>query len=219
MYTDLLEQFENNLFKNVDRIAELPDLDITMLDSSQTVLVIINMTNQYLNDDTGACHDIAAMVSPVSKLLEICCAHNVKSILFRDVHDENSTEFSYFPKHSIRGSNDTEVCSELAKTGGFEIIDKNSINGFHAPGFQKFLKDNNIITNFIVCGAETDMSVMNFCLTLKTYFDQQNIDVNIIIPYTAIETFDYGAHNNDISNILSIQHMASQGIEFVKEIV
>ncbi|MDO5560502.1 MAG: isochorismatase family cysteine hydrolase [Oscillospiraceae bacterium] len=219
MYGNLLEKFEKDLYDNADKIAALPDLDITMLESSETVLVIMNMTNQYLKNSSDAYHDIIGIVEPVKNILELCSSRNIKSIVFRDAHDENSTEFSYLPKHSLISSDESNVMKELSDTGGYTVIDKNSINAFHAPGFKNFLAENKNIKNYIVCGTETDISVMNFCLTLKSYYDECNTDVNIIVPYTAIETFDYGAHNNDISNVLAIVHMASQGIEIVKEIV
>jgi len=216
MDRNFIADFEEYFFDVLDTIAKIPELDIELLSEKKTVLVLMNMTVGMIRENWNINKPFNGVVEPVIELLTLCKKREMPVIAIADAHSENSTEFRYIPKHCIAHTQSAEIIDEIKEVGGYEIIFKNSINAFHSDGFQKFLKENNDIINYIVCGVATDISIMNFCLTLKSYFDEQNRNVNIIVPYNAVETFDQRMHSNDIANVFAIQHMASQGIEFVK---
>ncbi len=216
MDRNFIADFEEYFFSVLDKIAKIPELDIELLPAKKTVLVFINMTVGIIRENWVMNKPFDGVVGPVTDLLRLCKKRGIKAIAFADAHSVDSTEFRYIPRHCIANTPSAEIIDEIKEIGGYEIITKNSVNAFHAEEFQKFLGENNDIINYIVCGVATDIGIMNFCLTLKSYFDEQNRNVNIIVPYNAVETFDQRMHSNDIANVFAIQHMASQGIEFVK---
>lgn len=211
--------FNDNFIELLNKIARVPSLDIGLLDPERSVLIIMDMTSGMIDSPNRMFEPLRGIVEPVSALLKKFKENNISSVAFCDSHNYNSTEFRYVPPHCIEGSGGTEVIPELQATGGYQIMLKNSLNAFHSPDFQKYLSENmDRIENYIVCGIYTDLSIMNFCLTLKSYYDQMNKEVNVIVPYNAIETFSSEVHVNSFFNVISLQHMASQGIEIVKEI-
>lgn len=211
--------FNANFLELLNRISGFPSLDIKMLDPEKTVLVIMDMTEGMIKNPHKMFDPLKGIIEPVAELLRKFKDNKTRIIAFSDSHNYNSTEFRYLTPHCIEGSEGTEIITELRETGGYQIMRKNSLNGFHCPDFQRYLAENiKRIENYVVCGIYTDFSVMNFCLTLKSYYDQMNKEINVIVPYNAIETFSSDVHVNDLFNVISLQHMASQGIEIVKDI-
>lgn len=74
------------------------------------------------------------------------------------------------------------------------------------------------VNTFIVAGDCTDICVMQFCLTLKTWFTAQNRTSEIIVPLNCVETYDSPGHNADFMNIAAYKIMKDSGIKFVSEI-
>ena len=210
--------FENQLYELLDKLAQIPSLDIELFDPEKTVLVMMDMTVGIIKNKAEFFEPFLGIIEPVRDLLIKFKSKGIKSIAFADMHTEKSVEFRCWPKHCISGTDGAEIIKELSDIGGFTKMGKNSLNAFHSPEFQTFLKEHDDIENYVVCGVSSDISVLNFCLTLKSYFDQSDKEVNVIIPYNAIETFSQRIHENDIANVLALQHMASQGIEIVKDI-
>lgn len=77
---------------------------------------------------------------------------------------------------------------------------------------QKFLSDNSEHTDFIVCGDCTDICVMNFCLSLKAYFDQNNIRCSVTVLTDLTETYNSDQHDADIMNLAAAEFMKNAGI-------
>ncbi len=76
------------------------------------------------------------------------------------------------------------------------------------------------LDNFIVVGCCTDICVYQFVLTLKAYFNQNNLDKNIIVPMNLVETYDIdNVHCGDLLNTVFLNSMIQNGIKIVKEIL
>lgn len=192
-------------------------LKLSELNKSETVLVVVDMINGFVNEGSLSSPRIKNIVSDVSKLVSECCEKGIDIIAFADCHKENSVEFENFPVHCLENTRESELIDEI-KNNISTVIPKNSTNGFHVPEFQKFLAENRNIKNFIVCGDCTDICVHNFCITLKTYFSQNNIKSRVIVPLNAVETYDGGIHNAEFMNLSALMIMETNGIELAKEI-
>lgn len=198
-------------------IYSAPSVRLSELKASETVLVIVDMINGFVNEGALASPRIKNIIPEVSELVSKCQKKNINIIAFADCHKENAIEFESFPVHCLENTSESEIIDEI-KDKIFAVIPKNSTNGFHAPEFQKLLEKNPQWENFIVCGDCTDICVHNFCITLKTYFNQINRNSRIIVPLNAVETYDGGIHNADFMNISALMIMNTNGIELAKEI-
>lgn len=203
------------LKKYEQHFSNLPVVCTEKIQSEKTVFVMVDIINGFIRE--GILHDkeIENIISPVRNFLEYCKKNNIKSIAFADCHSENSCEFSAFPPHCIKGGNESKIIDELMETGGFEIVEKNSANGFHACGFKKFLERNKDKNCYIVCGDCTDICVLNFCLSLKTYFNEINMPSEIIVPINMTETFQNENHIRSFSNISALNIMEINGIRLI----
>ncbi|EPZ56367.1 isochorismatase family domain protein [[Clostridium] sordellii ATCC 9714] len=60
---------------------------------------------------------------------------------------------------------------------------------------------------------------LSVCSTLKAYFNQNNIDKNIIVPMNLVDTYHIdNIHNAEIMNIVFLNSMIQNGVEVIKEI-
>lgn len=55
-----------------------------------------------------------------------------------DSHQKSSQEFITYPPHCLKGSEESEIIEELKIIGGYQLIEKNSTNGFLEPDFQVY---------------------------------------------------------------------------------
>lgn len=208
-----LKKSEKMISDQYDYIKSLASVKADSFDTAETAVIIIDIINGFINE--GALHDnnIAVIIPQVVKLLKYAVSNGIPAVAFADCHNTASKEFSSFPVHCLIGGAESEVVDELKNIGGYILAKKNSTNGFHSPEFQKFLSDNPHIKNFIVCGDCTDICVMNFCLTLKTYFDQIDKSSHIVVPVNMVETYDSENHYNDFMNTTALVFMRNAGIE------
>lgn len=198
-------------------IYSAPSVNLSELEPGKTVLVIVDMINGFVNEGALASPRIKNIIPEVSELVSKCREKNIDIIAFADCHKKNAIEFESFPVHCLENTSESEVINEI-KDKILTVIPKNSTNGFHAPEFQKLLAKNPQWENFIVCGDCTDICVCNFCITLKTYFNQTDKKSRIIVPLDAVETYDGGIHNADFMNLSALMIMNTNGIEIAKEI-
>lgn len=202
-----------------DRYTSLETVNIAEFSDSKPVLIMVDIINGFIRE--GALHSerIADIISQVEKLLKYFKSNSMEVIAFADYHSENSTEFASFPKHCIAGTSESLIVDELKRIGGYQLIPKNSTNGFHAPKFQEFIKEKQDRDVFIVTGDCTDICVINFCISLKTYFDEHNMKKEIILPIDCVETYDGDGHDAELMNIVAIKLMENAGIRVVRSVV
>lgn len=202
----------------IDEIKSLPSMSVSDFAPEKTALIVVDVINGFIREGAMASSAIESIVPEVAKLMDICNKKEIPVVAFADCHKEDCSEFASFPPHCIENTTESELVDELKKVGGYFLMKKNSTNGFHEKIFKQCLIQNPTTNTFIVVGDCTDICVLQFCLTLKTWYTQQNRNVDIIIPVNAIETYDAPGHDADFMNIAAYKLMRDSGIKFVKEI-
>ncbi len=196
-------------------------IELSSLDKEKTALFVVDMVNGFVYSGALASSRVADKVQNIVDLNKSMKGY--KKVFFLDTHDENSLEFRSFPMHCIKGEKEAELIPEL-KTEDSEgeetfYIEKNSTNGFHAEGFKNWLKKyEDKVDNYIITGCVTDICVLQFSLTLKSYFNENNKEKRIIVPANAVETYSGGTHDGDVINLFSLYNMHTSGIEIVDKI-
>lgn len=212
-------RIDENVLEMIAHLSNLGTIKFDELDCGRTALVIVDVVNGFVRGGNMYSRRMEDIVPPILDMLEKFKEKSMPVIAFADCHSENSTQLSAFPRHCIENTPECEVIEEIKDVGGYQLIRKNSVNGFFAPDFKDFLDNNKNIDTFIVCGDCTDICVMNFCLTLKSYNDQKNTPVNIIVPIDSVETYDdMSTHNGDLMNIVALEMMGNSGIKIVNSI-
>lgn len=196
-------------------------IELSSLEKDRTALFVVDMVNGFVYSGALSSPRVAAIVENIAEINKKM--KGFKKVFFLDTHTENSKEFISFPTHCIKGDSEAELIPEL-KTEDSEgeetfYIEKNSTNGFHAEGFKKWIeKYEEKVDNYIITGCVTDICILQFALTLKSYFNEKNIDKRIIVPVNTVETYDAGTHDGGLINLFSLYNMHVSGIEIVDEI-
>ncbi len=191
-------------------------LALTELDPKTSALVIVDMINGFVKEGPLAAPLAQQIIAPIASLLtqSIQCGRDV--VAFADEHDEQHPEFSTYPIHCLRGTNESALVEELALIGGYTRIPKNSTNGFLAPQFQTWLQNHKHITTYIIVGTCTDICVEQFALTLKAYFNEANQISRLIVPMNAVATYDAPHHPSDLMNALALSRLQAGGVEIIQ---
>lgn len=207
-----LEGIKNEIFN-------LPALKIEEINKEKTALIVVDMVKGFYNVGVFASDRTEKTIAPIVDLIEKL--NSSEKVFFVDSHSKDAAEFKCYPEHCIHGTVEEELINEIKeKVDKYTtVIKKNSINGFHAPEFEKWLDKNKKIENFIVVGVCSNICVETFAITLKTYFDQFNINNNIIVPMNATETYDLGNHNAELMNLMTFYKLKNNGVKVVKEII
>lgn len=199
-----------------NNLDNLPSEEISNINLEKTQLYIIDMNNGFSKSGALYSPRINNLIKPIYDFSMYISkkVHNI--IAFTDSHPINCLEFSTYPSHCLENDYESEIIDELKNINNLKILPKNSTNGFFALDSLDFSN----IENIIVVGNCTDICVYQFAVTLKSYFIQNNINKNIIIPMNLIETYDApGVHCADLSNIVFINSMIQNGIKVIKEFI
>lgn len=181
-----------------------------------TALMVIDMINGFAREGALKSERVENLISPVLQLMEKF--RDFPILVFADSHPADSPEFNSYPLHCLEGSSESEVVEELKNKAPYQLIKKNSTNGFLTTAFQSWLTANPQIKNFIVVGDCTDICINQFAVTLKAFFNERNEASRVIVPINAVDTFDLGIHNADVMNVVLLCSMRDNGVEVVAEI-
>lgn len=206
------------LGKIYDTISEAKLLKISELIPGHTALIMIDMINGFARE--GALHSprVADLIAQIAALSQKCSDLGIVKLAFADCHSEASPEFQSFPTHCLSGTSESEIVDELKEIGGYTLFPKNSTNGFLEETFQNWLRNHPQIDTFILTGDCTDICIQQFATTLKAWFNKQDLNVRIIVPIDAVQTYDLGLHHGDLTHIMALFTMMGAGIEIVKTI-
>lgn len=208
-----------NLIKDLEYMKENLDnlsvKNLNSLDLKNTMLFIVDMNNGFAKGGALYSERVEALISPIEKLAKILVINGCETIAFTDSHTKDSIELRSYPNHCLSDDTESEVVNEIKYIDGIKIIPKNSTNGFFCLDDIDF----NYTENIIVVGDCTDLCIYQFVVTLKAYFNQNNIDKNIIVPIDLVDTYHIPKiHNADIMNIVFLNSMIQNGIEVIKNI-
>lgn len=212
----------NTAKKAAGEIAEeingLEAMSFDQIPAEDTAMVIVDAVNGFIREGAMSSKRIESIIPNIVSLMKKCREKNIPIAAFADCHGESCAEFESFPPHCIKGTSESEIVDEIKTEGGYKLIEKNSTNGFHEKEFVNCLETNGK-SRFIVTGDCTDICVLQFCLSLKTWFTQKNLRSEIIIPLNCVETYDAPYHEAGFMSLAAYKILKDSGIKFVSEIL
>ncbi|WP_041594014.1 isochorismatase family cysteine hydrolase [Mycoplasma crocodyli] len=167
------------------------------------ILIVIDMLNGFAKEGSLFSNNIKKIIPNIEKVLQV---YN-DNLFICDSHLESDIEMKCYPLHCLKGSDESEIVSEL-KPYVKNIQLKNSTNGFH-------LFDKSIIhkfDRFILAGCCTDICVLQFGISLKTYLNEMNINKDVVVLKDCVATFDLEGHNSNEFNEFALKLMNNSGI-------
>lgn len=199
-------------------LEKLPVIRLEDLESEKSALIIVDMINGFIREGPMMSERVEAIIPEIVELSKKCDKLKIQKIAFADNHTDVSPEFDSYPRHCLKGTSESEIVDEIKAAGGYVLIPKNSTNGFLEEAFQKWLNTNDQTDTFIITGCCTDICVQQFAITLKTWFNKNNRYSRIIVPVNAVETYDLGPHDAELTNTMALYNMLINGVEVVKEV-
>ena len=208
---NLLSELES-LKSNLDN---LPIMNLSDLNLNNTDLFIVDINNGFAKGGALYSPRIENLINPIVNFTK-SVSNDIKSIIaFTDYHTNKSTELLNYPTHCIENTIECEIFDELKFIENIKIVKKNSTNGFFALDDLSF----NNTDNIIIIGDCTDICIYQLAITLKSYFNQNNINKNIIVPINLVDTYNIdNVHPAELLNIVFLNSMIQNGIKVVKEI-
>lgn len=185
----------------------------------EELLLVVDMVNGFVVEGPMADSYIQTIVPPIRREMIKFIKDNKKAVaIVKEDHDDNSIEFKSYPEHCKRKTKEAEIVDGLKDLEKYcQVFLKNSTSAIWAPGFMEMIKQlikNHNFKRVIITGCCTDICIMNLAIPLKMFFNQFNIDVEVMIPENAVETFNIpGVHERKHWNEMAIQMMKQAGIK------
>lgn len=209
--TNLLDEL-NSLKNNLDN---LPIMNLSDLNLNNTDLFIVDINNGFAKKGALYSPRIEKLINPIVKFTKLVSKEIKNIIAFTDYHTKDSIELLSYPSHCIKDTIECEIVDELKSIDKIKIVKKNSTNGFFALDDLNF----NNTDNIIIIGDCTDICIYQLAITLKSFFNENNINKNIIVPMNLVDTYHIdNVHCAELLNIVFFNSMIQNGINVIKEI-
>ena len=210
----LIEKILSNYKYLLNNLESLSSESINNYDLDKTGLFIVDMNNGFAKEGALYSDRIKSLINPIHEFVKPLENKLNKIIAFTDTHEEDSVELLSYVPHCLSGSDECKVVDELLDIKNLEIIPKNSTNGFFAIDIN-ILND---IDNVVVVGDCTDICIYQFVVTLKAYFNEKNINKNIVVPMNLVDTYDIPfVHPGDLLNVVFFNSMIQNGVKLIKK--
>ena len=193
--------------------------EIEYLKNIKELLINIDMVNGFVKEGTLAAPNIQEIVPRQIELLDEALRSSDQGIAFVcDAHTIVSTEFKTYPKHCVIGSRECEIIDELKNYEPYALkYLKNSTNLIFAPHLQEDLLKLDKLERVRLMGCLSEVCVLNGAIGLKTFFDQYNKNIDVLVHEDAIDTFHAPNHHAEIVTAKAINDMQSNGIKILRK--
>lgn len=182
------------------------------------LVINIDMINGFVKEGSLSAPSIMRIVPRQLEILD--AARNnpaVEIIDIRDCHTDDSIEFKTFGIHAVDGTPEVEQIDEL-KGYADRVFYKNSTNLIFAPGLQEYLLNNKTSLKRVeIMGCLSEICVLNGGIGLRTFFDQNNMDVEVCVHRDAIDTYDAPGHDADLVTEQATNMMKANGIKVLRK--
>lgn len=179
-------------------------------------LIVIDVINGFITEGPLADPSIAQIIEPTRQAIENALAEGTPVLTLRDAHDEAAAEFDAYPPHCLKGTRESQLVDELLPYRDRMIdVEKNTTNGFFAEGFQTFLRNHPEVTTYTLVGCCTDICVLQFGVTLKTYAQTHKLPLTIQVVRDAVDTFELPHHPKAAFHETALAMMQAAGIHII----
>ncbi len=217
-----------------DRMAplELAELIEEAGDPGHVAIFVVDTVNGFYHEGALQSDRVRRTVDPIVDLLVKAHREGVRHFVFTaDEHRVDTPEFTDFPVHCIRGSEEAEIIPELRQlpfASLFTIIRKPTISSAIGTSLDRWLAEHPDITHRVVVGDGTDLGVYQMAMHLKLTANARNLELPVIVPAECVDTYDvpedvardFGipAHPAEALHLLFLHHMSFNGIQVVSDL-
>ncbi|HSM26155.1 MAG TPA: isochorismatase family protein [Anaerolineaceae bacterium] len=215
-------------------MAELPiqSLDDLVRNPEKVAIISVDVIKGFCNSGPLSSPRVAGIVDPIVGLMRKAWDKNVRHfILSQDTHEPDAEEFSAWPPHCIRGTEEAETVDEIRNLPFFDqmlLLEKNSIASGLNNDLQQWVLDHPEVESYIVVGDCSDLCTYQLAMFLRLDANERQVKRVVIVPEDCVQTYDMtvetakeiGAfpHPGDFLHAVFLYHMAVNGIQVVRTI-
>lgn len=147
--------------KKVD-VPEIPYKEEIVLPASKTVLIIVDMQNDFIKQEGNLVVPAAEETVPrIQKLLESARNTDVKIAYTQDTMFEDDPEWEIWPEHCRIHTWGWEIIEELKPRSDDLICQKNRYDGFYGTWLEHFLSYVWKRKNLVIVGTVSNICVLH----------------------------------------------------------
>lgn len=177
----------------------------------ERVLIIVDMVNGFINEGPMADKHISHIIPNIDNLAKEYDKNEI--LVIKDCHTKDSVEFKAFPPHCLKGTSQANTVEELQKyENEGNVFEKNSTSAMFADGFVDKINELKNLKKVTITGCCTDICILNLAIPLKNYFNQNNRDIEIIVPKDMVETYNSNIHNREEYQDMAFKLLSMSGI-------
>jgi nicotinamidase-related amidase len=167
--------------------------------SQSSAVLVIDMANDFVYPG-GTIADAGgpeyqqraqAIIPRLGKLLAAARAAGIQVVYATDAHTPKDKELRKWPPHSMAGSHEAEIVTELAPQPGDVVWGKQTYSPFLNSGFEQMLEERGI-TKLYITGLHTD------CCARHTSGDAFQRGFDLVWVTDALQAFTDEAHKAGI---------------------
>jgi len=196
-------------------------------DPETCAIISVDVTNGFCKAGALASPRVNSIVEPIIRLFNNAFQAGVRNfVLSQDTHEPDAVEFSNWPAHCVRGTEEAETVDEIRQLPFFNemvMLPKNSLSSVINTDFSNWLKTHPELDTFIIVGDCTDLCVYQMAMHLRLDADARQIKRRILVPADCVQTYDFptsaaleaGAkpHPGVLLHTFFLYHLALNGIE------
>lgn len=189
------------------------------LEEVNSAIFVIDMNNGFCEEGALADPTIKRIVPNIRKIIMDGLKRESALFFVNDKHTEDSVEIKRYAGHCIT-PREQKTIKELSIFEEYadRVFYKNSTCALFAPGMMEMLLQMKNLERIVITGCCTDICIMNFAVALRNFMDEWNVDVDIVVPINAVETFHIpNVHEREEANQFGYRVMESNGIRLIKE--
>lgn len=189
------------------------------LEEVNSAIFVIDMNNGFCEEGALADPTIKRIVPNIRKIIMDGLKRESALFFVNDKHTEDSVEIKRYAGHCIT-PREQKTIKELSIFEEYadRVFYKNSTCALFAPGMMEMLLQMKNLKRIVITGCCTDICIMNFAVALRNFMDEWNVDIDIVVPINAVETFHIpNVHEREEANQFGYRVMESNGIRLVKE--
>lgn len=189
------------------------------LEEVNSAIFVIDMNNGFCEEGALADPTIKRIVPNIRKIIMDVLKRESALFFVNDKHTKDSVEIKRYAGHCIT-PREQKTIKELSIFEEYadRVFYKNSTCALFAPGMMEMLLQMKNLKRIVITGCCTDICIMNFAVALRNFMDEWNVDVDIVVPINAVETFHIpNVHEREEANQFGYRVMESNGVRLVKE--
>ena len=187
------------------------------LENIKDLLIVVDMVNGFVREGAMASSHIEHIIPRIEKLVNEYTGEEDGVMFVKDCHEPDAVEFKRYPVHCVRNTSESELVDELKKYEKMALVyEKNSTSAIFPSGLLDDIKKMKNLKRIVITGCCTDICVMNFAIPLQCFLDQENRDIEIVIPKDSVETYDAPNHKAYEWNEMAYRFFEQSGIKLVK---